>query len=154
MVSVLVENGSRVEAGDVLLELDPTETGAEQEAQRGDLAAAAAEAARRKAAIEAAQSDRRVIPIDFPPNASPGLRRREEGVLVADLSQLSATVDALKAQAAQTRAAIQRLTDSIAARDKLLALTKERVDIRETVESAAQARVRRSSMHWSATRPR
>ncbi len=134
VVSVLVENGSRVEAGDVLLELDPTETGAEQEAQRGDLAAAAAEAARRKAAIEAAQSDRRVIPIDFPPNASPGLRRREEGVLVADLSQLSATVDALKAQAAQTRAAIQRLTDSIAARDKLLALTKERVDIRETVE--------------------
>ena len=32
--AILVENGARVEAGDVLLELDPTETAAEQNAQR------------------------------------------------------------------------------------------------------------------------
>jgi hemolysin D len=134
VVSILVENGSRVEAGDVLLELDPTETGAEREAQRGELESAAAEAARRKAAIEAAGSDRRAIPIAFPPSVSPALRQREEGVLVADLGQLNATIGALKAQAAQTRAAIERLTDSIAARDKLLALTKERVDMRELIE--------------------
>jgi hemolysin D len=134
VVSILVENASRVDAGDVLLELDPTETGAEREAQRGELEAAAAEAARRKAAIEAAQSDRRAVPIDFAPSVSAALRRREEGVLNADLSQLNATLDSLKAQAAQTRAAVQRLTDSIAARDKLLALTKERVDMRETIE--------------------
>src|SRR6266852_3163527 len=66
VVSILVENGSRVESGDVLLELDPTETAADREAQRQDLEAAGAEAARRRAAIEAARSDRRAIPIEFP----------------------------------------------------------------------------------------
>jgi hemolysin D len=134
VVSILVENGSAVAAGDVLLEFDPTETAADREAQRGDLEAAAAEAARRMAAIEAAQSERRAIPIEFPPTASVALRRREEGVLLADLAQLTASLDALKAQAAQSRAAISRLTDSIAAREKVIALTKERADMRELVD--------------------
>jgi hemolysin D len=134
VVSILVENGSAVAVGEVLLELDPTETAADREAQKQDLEAAAAEAARRNAAVAAAQSDRRAIPIEFPPSASTELRRREEGVLAADLAQLTASLDALKAQAAQSRAAINRLTDSVAARAKVIALTKERVDMRELVE--------------------
>jgi hemolysin D len=134
VVTILVENGSRVEAGDVLLELDPTETAADREAQWRDLESAGAEAARRRAAIEAARFDRQAIPIRFPPSASMPLRRREEGVLLADLAQLTASLDSLKAQAAQSRAAIHRLTDNIAARAKLIALTKERVDMRELIQ--------------------
>src|SRR5215472_2918145 len=62
VAAVLVENGSRVEAGDLLVELDPTDAAADQEAQQRDLEAAGAEAARRRTAIEAARSDRQAIP--------------------------------------------------------------------------------------------
>src|SRR6516162_6723336 len=105
VVTILVENGDRVSSGDMLLELDPTETAAEREAQRRDLEAAAAEAARRFAAIESARL-RHVVPIEFPPGTSAGLRRREEGVMLAELNQLNASVNALTAQAAQSRATI------------------------------------------------
>ena len=134
VAAVLVENGRRVEAGDTLVELDPTETAADQEAQLRDLESASAEAVRRRVAIEAARLDRQAIPIRFPLAISGPIREREKGVLLADLGQLTATVNSLKAQAAQTRAAIGRLTDSIAAREKVLALTRERVDMRELVE--------------------
>ncbi len=135
VAAVLVENGSRVEAGDTLVELDPTETAADQEAQLRDFESATAEAPRRQAAIEAAKLDREAIPIRFPPGISAPIREREEGVLLADLAQLTASVDSLKAEAAQTNAAIARLTDSIAAREKVIALTRERVDMRELVQT-------------------
>jgi hemolysin D len=47
ITAIHVENGSHVNAGDVLLELDPTETAADREAQARDLEAASAEASRR-----------------------------------------------------------------------------------------------------------
>ena len=134
VVAIMVENGSRVGAGDVLLELDPTETAADQEAQKRDLESAGAEAARRRAAVEAAQSEQPAIPISFTPDISKPIREREEAVLLADLAQLTASVNSLRAQAAQTRAAISRLTDSIAARQNVIALTKERAEMRELVE--------------------
>jgi membrane fusion protein, hemolysin D len=134
VAAVFVENGSRIEVGDVLLELDPTETAADQEGLRRDVESADAEIARRRTAIAAARSDREVVPIDFPSGMSRPARAREEAVLFADLAQLNASLDSLKAQAAQTRAAIQRLTESIAAREKLLKLSKERVEMREIIE--------------------
>jgi hemolysin D len=134
VVAIFVENGGRVEAGDVLLELDRTETAADQEAQARDLESAGAEAARRSAAVAAARLEQQAIPVSFPPGISRPIREREEAVLLADLGQLSASLNSLKAQAAQTRAAIGRLTDSIAAREKVIALTRERVDMRELVE--------------------
>jgi hemolysin D len=134
VAAVLVENGGRVEAGDTLVELDPTETAADQEARLRDLEAASAESTRRQAAIAAAKFDRQTIPIDFPQSISAPIRGREQAVLRADLAQLAANLDSLKAQAAQTRAAISRLADSVAARDKVIALTKERVEMRELVD--------------------
>jgi membrane fusion protein, hemolysin D len=134
VVASFVENGSRVAAGDVLLELDPTETAADVEALRRDLESAGAEAARRRAAVEAARSDRKAIPISFPPGTGRPVRQREDAVLLADLAQLTASLDALKAQMAQYRATMRRLNDSIAARGKVIALTKERVDMRELLD--------------------
>jgi hemolysin D len=134
VVALMVENGSRVKAGQALLELDPTETAAEEEAMNRDLESAAAEGARRQATVEAAKSDREVIAIRFPSIISQPIREREEAVLIADLAHLNAMLNALKAQAAQTRAAIGRLTESISARDKVIALAKERVEMRELVE--------------------
>ena len=57
VTAIYVENGSHVNAGDVLLALDPTETAADREAQARDLEAASAEASRRKVAIAAARTE-------------------------------------------------------------------------------------------------
>lgn len=134
VVAIAVENGSRVSAGDVLVELDPTETGADREALAGDLESARAEVARRQVAI-ASVRDNTYEPraTAFPAGISGPIRRREGDVLAADLTQLASTRASLLAQHAERSAARDRLTASISAREKLLALTQERVDMRATL---------------------
>ena len=56
IAAILVENGMRVSAGDTLLELDATETSADQTAQARELEATEAEAVRRRIAVAIAQS--------------------------------------------------------------------------------------------------
>jgi hemolysin D len=56
VAAVLVKNGSRVQAGDVLVELDPTDSAADEKAREHDLEAAAAEAARRRAGCKIRQA--------------------------------------------------------------------------------------------------
>jgi len=56
VVAIHVENGVVVRAGDVLLELDPTETTADRDAQKRDLDSTNAEIVRRRAAIEIARN--------------------------------------------------------------------------------------------------
>jgi hemolysin D len=139
VVAVLVENGNRVDAGDVLLELDPTETTADREALARDLDATVAEVARRQVAVEAARKEASApASIPFPPQTDPGIRRREERVFAADLAQLAATRESLEAQLAERQAQKERLLMSIAAREQLLKFLKERVKMRETVDAKGQ----------------
>ncbi len=56
--TIAVENGMRVKAGDLLLELDPTDAYAERDAAAADLEALDAEIPRRKAEIDAVLNDR------------------------------------------------------------------------------------------------
>jgi hemolysin D len=134
VVAIAVENGSRVSAWDVLVELDPTETGADREALARDLESARAEAARRHVAVTSVRNNAfEPQAIAFPAGTSVPIRRREEGVLAADLTQLASTRASLLAQHAERVAARDRLAASIATREKLLALTKERVDMRATL---------------------
>jgi hemolysin D len=136
VTAIRVENGSRVNAGDVLVELDQTEAAAEREAQARDLEAAKAEAARREAAIAAAHGETlEPLPIAFPAGISEAVRHREEGVLAADLAQLRSTVATLKAQLAEKQATKERLTSTIAEREKLIALAKERVAMRQQLDA-------------------
>jgi hemolysin D len=134
IVQIAVENGSDVKAGDVLLELDPTETGADQEAQARELDSMRAEAERRRAAIAAAMDARfEPPPISFPPGTSEPTQRREMSVIAAELGQIAASRASLQAQHAEHRATQERLVASISARERLLALTKERVVMRKTL---------------------
>ena len=136
VVAIHVENGSVVRAGDLLVELDPTEAAAESEAQSRDLEAANAEAARRQAAIKAAQTDSlEAQPIAFPAGISEPVRHRQTNVLSADLAQLRSSVASLRAQLAEKEATKERLDATIAAREKLIALTKERVDMRQRLDA-------------------
>ncbi len=134
IVSMAVENGSRVAAGDVLLELDPTDSGADREAQVLDLEAAQAEGARRRMAVQFARNNVKPLPsIDYPANIRDGVRQREDGVLHSDVAQLASNIASLKAQIDERTATRNRLNSSVKARDRLLALTQERVDMRTTV---------------------
>ncbi len=136
VVAIRVENGATVNAGDILLELDTTETGADREALARDLEAASAEVARRTLAIAIAGGvELRPRPIAFDTTTSEPIRRREEGVLAAELGQLRSAIASLRAQLAEKRASTQRLDASIAARQRLIALAQERVDMRKEVET-------------------
>jgi len=136
VVVIRVENGSRVESGDILLELDPTETAADSEAQARDLESASAEAARRKTAVAAADGGSfRPLTIEFGPPIRSAVRRREETSLVADLALLRSNLDSLRAQIAEKEATRQRLKASIDARARLIKLSRERVGMREEIDA-------------------
>lgn len=132
VAAILVKNGSRVKQGDVLIELDPTETTADTEAYAQDLQSAGAEVDRRRAAVETARSSSRVpAPIGYTIVVSEKVRQREQSALEADVTKLAASEETLRAQLRQTIATKQRLIDNIAARQALIALDKELVDMRQ-----------------------
>lgn len=135
IVAIRIENGSRVEAGDVLLELDPTETRADRAAQRTDLEAMRAEAARRRTVIAIARGPigDRLEPIDFAEGTNEAVKRREEAVLTADVSQFRSQQASLAAQLVEHTATVQKLRSSLKAREKSIALARERVEMRTSL---------------------
>ena len=98
--AISVGNGSLVQAGDVLVELDRSAALADAEGARAELASARAEILRRKTALLSARSRRFDPPpaIDWPENVAPALRERETRVLAADLGQLAANVASFDAE--------------------------------------------------------
>ena len=140
VVGIAVENGSRVQAGDLLVEFDSRETGAEREEQKRDLESALAEGARRRAAIAAARlGEREALRVIYPAGTSGDMAARENGVLAADLAQLSSNRASLLAQKAERLATCDRLKASIAARERLIAVHKEHVDMRESLNQTKAA---------------
>jgi hemolysin D len=131
--NVLVQNGMSVKAGDLLIELDPTETRAVADTALRDLEAMEAEIARRKAAIVAVRGGEQTIAIAFPLKTSPAVRMREETAVAADLGQHFSTLASLQAQLAEKRAMKVRFSGSTEAREKLMATMKQRVEMRETL---------------------
>jgi hemolysin D len=131
-----VENGAKVKAGDPLVDLDSTETGAEREALTREFQATSAEIARRRTAVAAAEAGNIEIPpaIQFSGSADAALRQRETAVLAADLGQLASMMATLRAQIDERKAQDQRLRMSIKQREKTVELMKERVDMREEVK--------------------
>lgn len=135
VVKVLVENGSAVKAGDPLVELDPTDASADSEAQLRDFESASAEAARRRVAVAIALSGKLAPrPIPFAPETTELVQVRENSVLVADIAQLAASQRTLESQVQEQEAKLQRLRDSIAARQRVIALDTERVEMRQELK--------------------
>lgn len=131
--TIAVENGSRVQAGDVLLTLEPTEAEADLSSRQGDLAALEAQIARRRATIAAVEKNLPTVTVEFPAAVPPAVRAREEGAMLAEIGQYVTTRDAFEAQLAEKVATQERFTASIAARTRLHTVLKERVDMRETL---------------------
>jgi hemolysin D len=137
VVAVLVDNGSTVRAGDTVVELDPTETAADRQADARDLEATEAEIVSRKFAAEAARKGDLTLSdaITFAPNTDASVRAREMTVLAANLQRLSSALETLKAQLAERQAQKNRLNMSIGAREQLLTFLKERVDTRKSLDA-------------------
>jgi hemolysin D len=141
--AISVSNGSLVQAGDVLVELDHSAALADAEGARAELASARAEILRRKTALLSAQSHRFDPPpaIDWPANVALALRERETRVLAADLGQLAANVASFDAERAQKTAEGDKLRQTIETQKNLVATLQERVAMRtKLVEVKAGAR--------------
>ncbi len=136
VAAILVESGRLVQKGDVLIELDPTETAADLEALRRELESVTGETVRRYAAVLAARTlDGVVAPPIFPELVGPRVRQRESDLLAAELSQLRSSIEGIKAQIAERQASKRRLAASIEARRRALGLSKERVGMREEIRT-------------------
>lgn len=133
--SVLVQNGSAVKAGDMLVELDPTEAEADLEGRRVQLEATEAEVARREVQIAALEAQAPPGEPAFPATVGAAVRQREAAVLKAELGQYLATRESMLAQIAERSAQAERFTSSIAARQRLMAVLRERATMRETLAS-------------------
>ena len=129
-----VENGRHVQQGETLVQLDPSESAADEAQSAAGLASYSAEALRRQASLEGAAAKTKTIPqIVWPDFIPDPIRRREERVMTADLETLNAQVASLAAQAEQKRAERGRLAATIAAQNDLIATLNDRVDMRKTL---------------------
>jgi hemolysin D len=133
VVAIKVENGTNVHAGDVLVELDPSDAAADVAETSASLASFRAEVLRRTAVIKAAEAqptEAAPTAIEWPTETPEAIRKREERIFGADLAQLSAQIASLTAQADQKQAERQRLESMIAAEGELIKTLQERVAMR------------------------
>lgn len=136
VAAIFVESGKLVKKGDILVELDPTETAADLEALQRELESVTGESVRRKAAVVGARTlDVRRAPLDFPDLVGARVRQRESDLLVAELSQLRSNIEGVKAQIVERQASKLRLAASVDARRKALGLSRERVGMREEIRT-------------------
>jgi hemolysin D len=139
-VAIAVENGSRVSTGGLLVELDPRETAAEREQRARELESARTEVVRRRAAIEACRAGEKEPPrVTYPEGTSEAVRTREDAVLAADLAQLVSNRASILAQRFERLATRNRLKASVAARERLIAVDKEHVEMRELLNQTRVA---------------
>lgn len=135
VIAIKVADGDHVKAGDVLVELDPTEAIAIQNATAGSLIDLRAEIQRRNVAVEAARPEHvaTTASITWDKDIPEDTRRREERVLRADLAQLAVTLGALMAQRNQKETQRDSLTASIAAQKALIAVYSEHLGMLGTL---------------------
>jgi hemolysin D len=118
-----VFNGSRVAAGDVLVEFDRSSAEADAQSARAGLASSRAEAARARQFDPAPTTS-------WSDDTPPALRDREQRVLSADLGQVAAGLASFEAQRAQKAVERDQLLLTIATQKDLVATLQQRVDMR------------------------
>lgn len=133
VAAIYVKEGQSVAARDILLVLDTAEDEAQIAADTEAMMARRAEALRRKVALSAVAAGSFAAPpaIPWPSDVPDALRKRENGVLAADLAELSATLANLAAQKVEKQAAVKQLDASIAAQNHLIETLNERVTLRQ-----------------------
>ncbi|MFD1199961.1 HlyD family type I secretion periplasmic adaptor subunit, partial [Brucella gallinifaecis] len=150
--AVAVTNGTHVKAGDIIVELDDTETKAEETAKLARLNAYKAELVRRNAVINQlnvwkgngdsehfnAPSSEHLV---FASNIPQILQERERSVFAAELRGVQASLSSLMAQRTQKQAEIDGLQTTLIAYRQQVKTLSERVEMRaRLVHSSAGSR--------------
>ncbi|MFY9990342.1 MAG: biotin/lipoyl-binding protein, partial [Rhodoplanes sp.] len=127
--AIHVRDGQSVRAGDVLIELDPTMSGAELGHLKSDLVAAQLEVARLRAAL--AGKDDPLAAFNPPQDAPPDLIQMHRRFLVSQTAEQNAKLAAMDRQVAQKEAERATIKASIGKLEATITPLQERVAIRE-----------------------
>ncbi|MBR0973087.1 MULTISPECIES: HlyD family type I secretion periplasmic adaptor subunit [Bradyrhizobium] len=133
--AIHVRDGQSVKAGDVLIELDPTMTEADQERQRSDLVAAELDVARLRAAL----SDDPLGAFRSPPGASAAEIEMHRQFLISQRAEQSAKLAEIERQQGQKEAERATTSASAAKLQATIPVLQERVDIRKNLVDKALA---------------
>ena len=133
VIAIDVQNGSHVAAGDVLVELDPAEAKADENATSSAYFAFLGERARRRAALAAVAhaTFKNDPPVEWPLELPASIKIREARVLKGDMQQLSSALSAVDAQITQKKEERKRLEDTIVSQEMLIKTLQERVTMRK-----------------------
>lgn len=133
--AIHVRDGQTVKAGDVLIELDPTMTEADQERQKSDLLAAELDVARLRAAL----SDDPLAAYRPPQNAGRAEVEMHRQFLISQRAEQNAKLAEIERQQGQKEAERATTSASVAKLEATIPVLQERVDIRKNLVDKALA---------------
>jgi hemolysin D len=133
--AIHVRDGQSVKAGDVLIELDPTMTEADQERQRSDLLAAGLEVARLRAAL----AEDPLAAFQPPQSASAAEIEMHRQFLISQRAEQNAKLAEIERQQNQKEAERSTTSASVEKLRATIPVLQERVDIRKNLVDKALA---------------
>ncbi len=125
--AIHVRDGQSVKAGDVLIELDPTMTDADQERQRSDLVATELDVARLRAAL----AEDPLAAFRPPPSAGAAEIEMHRQFLISQRAEQNAKLSEIERQQGQKEAERATTSASVAKLQATIPVLQERVDIRK-----------------------
>jgi hemolysin D len=129
--AIHVADGQSVNAGDVLIELDPTIVQGELSHLQSDLLSAQLDIARLKAAL--ADTDDPLTAFHPPPGAASSLVATQRQFLLTQLAEQRAKIAALDGQRAQKEAELATISATVDKLDAIIPEIEERVNIRKVL---------------------
>ena len=133
--AIHVRDGQTVKAGDVLIELDPTMTEADNERQKNDLLAAELEVARLRAGL----AEDPLAAFRPPQSASAAEIEMHRQFLISQRAEQNAKLAEIERQQGQKEAERATTSASVAKLQATIPVLQERVDIRKTLVDKALA---------------
>jgi hemolysin D len=127
--AIHIHDGQSVKAGDVLIELDPTMTEAEQGHMKSDLMATELEVARLRAALAGGTDP--VAEYHPPQGASPAQVEMQRQFLISQSSEQNAKLAEIARQQSQKEAERETTAASIGKIQATIPVLQERVDVRK-----------------------
>jgi hemolysin D len=126
--AIHVQDGDRVKAGDLLVELDATVSDADRDHLQSDLLASQTDAARLRASLVEGDALAAFVP---PEGASPTLIATERQILTNQVEEQRAKLAAVDRQHAQKQAERDSAAATIAKLEATIPILQQRVDIRK-----------------------
>lgn len=130
--TIAVQEGQRVQAGDVLVELDPTFAAADADSARIELATARLARARAEAILTYLATGR--IAFRAPEGADPAAAAAERQVVEARIREYEARIAGLEARHAGARAAALTSQETVARYEETLPLARQQLTARQELE--------------------